>query len=121
MSLTSYRAAPPRVKHLLCLRLNPGDDRLRPALFAWLVSSVPKASLEGNPGAKARRVRGVCIKAGWLWKGLRERFFRLYDRASDRFPLYSPRSCQKFHKEPACGNKMRAERALEGGTPWTNP
>src|SRR3569832_742939 len=52
MSLTSYRAAPPRVKHLLCLRLNPGDDRLRPALFAWLVSSVPKASLEGNPGAK---------------------------------------------------------------------
>ena len=50
MSLTSYRAAPPRVKHLLCLQLDPGDGRLRPALFAWLFSSVPKASLEGNPG-----------------------------------------------------------------------
>ncbi|PPQ16777.1 hypothetical protein CV770_24455 [Bradyrhizobium sp. AC87j1] len=59
MSLTSYRAAPPRVKHLLCLQLDPGDGRLRPALFAWLFSSVPKASLEGNPGQSPSGAGGM--------------------------------------------------------------
>jgi hypothetical protein len=50
MSLTSYRAAPPRVNRCFAFVKVPGTVNEGPALFAWLASSVPKASLEGNPG-----------------------------------------------------------------------
>src|SRR4051812_26284810 len=87
----------------------PGTVDEGPTLLAWLASPVPKASLEGNPG-QSPRVRGVCTNPGCLWKGLRVRFFRLYDRARARIPADLPHTCQKFHKRPACGNKTEAKR-----------
>ena len=77
-------------------------------------SRVPKASLEGNPGAKPVEVRAVCTNPGCLWKGLRGRFFRLYDRQMERISARLPRTCQKFHKGPACGNKIKGKRHFEG-------
>src|SRR3954471_3985159 len=68
---------------------------------------------KATPG-KARWVRAVCTNPGWLWKGLRGRFFRLYDSAVDEFAASLARPCQKFHKAPACGHKTRRKRHLEG-------
>src|SRR2546425_8267017 len=64
---------------------------------------------KATPG-KARWVRAVCTNPGCLWKGLRGRFFRLYDRQIDRISVGLARTCQKFHKGPACGNKTEAKR-----------
>src|SRR3954471_10668078 len=69
-----------------------------------------------TPG-KARWVRAVCTNPGCLWKGLRGRFFRLYDSAVDEFAACLARPCQKFHKGPACGHKTRRKRHFKGGNP----
>ena len=68
---------------------------------------------KATPG-KARWVRAVCTNPGCLWKGLRGRFFRLYDSAVDEFAARLARPCQKFHKGPACGHKTRRKRHLRG-------
>ncbi len=83
-----------------------------PALFAWLALVRPKGFLGRQPRGKAPRVRGVCTNPGCLWKGPRGRFFRLYDSELGRFPARLVRSCQKFHKGPACGNKTRGANAI---------
>src|SRR3954470_2197807 len=78
-----------------------------------LLRSSRRLPWKATPG-KARWVRAVCTNPGWLWKGLRGRFFRLYDSAVDEFTACLARPCQKFHKGPACGNKTRRKRHFEG-------
>src|SRR6476469_2016238 len=72
----------------------------------------PKGFLGRQPRGKAPRVRGVCTNPGCLWKGPWGRFFRLYDSELGRFPARLVRSCQKFHKGPACGNKTWGANAI---------
>src|ERR1700756_1468434 len=85
MSLTSYRAAPPRVKPLLCLRENAGDDGSGPTLLAWLASPVPKASLEGNPGAKPVGCGGYVPTRAAFGKGCGDVFFDFMTGRSTEF------------------------------------
>ena len=75
MSLTSYRAAPPRVNRCFALVKVPGTVNEGPALFAWLASSVPKASLEGNPGAKPLGCEAYVPTRAAFGKGRGDVFF----------------------------------------------
>src|SRR3954451_22849297 len=59
MSLTSYRAAPPRVNRCFAFVKVPGTVNEGPALFAWLSSFVPKASLDGHPGQRTLGAGGM--------------------------------------------------------------
>ena len=109
MSLTSYRAAPPRVKPLRAFRKCRGRW-IRADAVGVACSPVPKASLEGNPGAKPVGCEGYVPTRAAFGKGCGRRFFRLYDRRMARIPADLPHTCQKFHKRPACGNKTEAKR-----------
>src|SRR5215472_4392668 len=74
MSLTSYRAAPPRDKPLHALRESRflrNRQLTRPAA----PFSVPKGSLRRQPGANADRVRAGITNADPLWKGFGAAFF----------------------------------------------
>src|ERR1700755_1804881 len=98
MSLTSYRAAPPRDKPLRALEeslLETGKRRGLPR------QTVSKGFLRRLPGANADRVRAVCTNADPLWKGFASAFFRFYDTQNMRKRPQIVRSCQKSRKGPA--------------------
>src|ERR1041385_3409731 len=66
MSLTSYRAAPPRDKPLPCLRWVPEMNRGQRLLASiGQVRKLPEKAARGD----APWVRALCINAGPLWKG----------------------------------------------------
>src|ERR1041385_716996 len=66
MSLTSYRAAPPRDKPLPCLRWVPEMNRGQRLLASiGQVRKLPEKATRGD----APWVRALCINAGPLWKG----------------------------------------------------
>src|SRR5436305_14478567 len=65
MSLTSYRAAPPRVKPFYAPS-RAGPETNRPTRRRR--PKRPKGFLRRQPGHR-QRVRGVCINASLLWKG----------------------------------------------------
>ena len=74
MSLTSYRAAPPRDKPLRAL----GESLFETGKRRGLPRHIrPEGFLRRHPGANADRVRAVCTNAAPLWKGFRARFFRI--------------------------------------------
>src|SRR4051812_874506 len=74
MSLTSYRAAPPRDKDVRAL----GQGRKSTGATPKGRRSVRSENfLRRQPGAHAPRVRGLCINAGLLWKGPRRMFWRI--------------------------------------------
>ncbi|MDD1582312.1 hypothetical protein C7U89_05010 [Bradyrhizobium sp. WBOS4] len=87
MSLTSYRAAPPRVKHLHAFG-KCRDGRLRPALLAWLFQSVPKASLEGNPGAVPIGCGAYVSRRAGFGKGCGHVFFDFMTGESTDFRCF---------------------------------
>src|SRR6266516_6636144 len=70
MSLTSYRAAPPRVKPCAPFE-KPDWKRNRPTPRRQ--PNRPKGFLRRQPGHR-QRVRGVCINAHLLWKGQKAGF-----------------------------------------------
>jgi hypothetical protein len=76
MSLTSYRAAPPRVKPLHRL-LKAGPEVNRPTRVRR--RSIPSGGFLRRQPGQSHRVRGVCINVALLWKGARTRFYRFYD------------------------------------------
>ncbi len=97
MSLTSYRAAPPRDKPLRAL----GESSKRGVRRGLPRQNRLEGFLRRHPGANADRVRAVCTNADPLWKGFRDRFFRFYDSEFVRKRPQTRRSCQKFRKGPA--------------------
>src|ERR1700719_1006039 len=86
MSLTSYRAAPPRDKPLRAL----GESSKRSKDAACRAKIRLEGFLRRQPGANADRVRAVCTNAALLWKGFRSRFFRFYDT---QFVRKRPQTC----------------------------
>src|SRR6201995_2279126 len=107
MSLTSYRAAPPRDKPVGALGeslLETGKRRGLPR------QTVSKGFLRRQPGANADRVRAVCTNAAPLWKGFGARFFRFYDAQIVRKPLETGRSCQNSGKGPASSRINQPKR-----------
>src|SRR3982074_390255 len=79
MSLTSYRAAPPRDKPLRALR-EPVTIRGFPTRLS--APNIPSVRLpeKATRGLKPVGCEGVCTNAGLLWKGSRRRFFRFCDK-----------------------------------------
>src|SRR4029453_13902505 len=80
MSLTSYRAAPPRVKPLRCLR-KTGPEVNRPTRVRR--RSIPSGGFLRRQPGQSHRVRGVCINVPLLWKGARPPFCRFYDSKNE--------------------------------------
>jgi hypothetical protein len=76
MSLTSYRAAPPRVN---CCVPCPDErpKRSRPTRLNGADRSVRKLP-EKATRAEANRVPGVCINADRLWKAPGDVFFEVF-------------------------------------------
>src|SRR5262245_2659486 len=108
MSLTSYRAAPPRDK--LCTpseKVGDGDEDQR---CSRGFRSRPKGFLGRQPRGKARRVRVLCINRSRLWKGPGERFFDFMTAENAPGWAEKPSTCQKFHEGPAYGHKMTGKR-----------
>ena len=98
MSLTSYRAAPPRDKPLRALGESLFETVERRGCRAKIR---PEGFLRRQPGANADRVRAVCTNAALLWKGFGVRFFRFYDTKTMRKAPETRGSCQMFRKGPA--------------------
>src|SRR5262249_36394222 len=80
MSLTSYRAAPPRDKAVARLDRKEGNGKQRPR--GARRSLHPNSVLRRHPrGRQARRVRAVCTNDDALWKGSWRGFFQFCDKA----------------------------------------
>ena len=75
MSLTSYRAAPPRVKPLLCLRENAGDGGLRADAVRVACFSRPKGFLGRQPRARPVGCEGYVPTEAAFGKGHEGVFF----------------------------------------------
>lgn len=119
MSLTSYRAAPPRVKPLRAFAKMPETVGQGRRGSRGLLLPSQRLPWKATPG-QAHRVRAVCTNPNRLWKGLRGGFFRLYDRSRVRIPAGLPCTCQKFHKSPACGNKINPAASLQATVSSSN-
>lgn len=89
MSLTSYRAAPPRVKPLRAFVKMPGTMGQGRRGSRGLLLPSRRLPWKATPG-QARRVRAVCTNPNRLWKGLRGGFFRLYDSRERGFRPVCP-------------------------------
>ena len=98
MSLTSYRAAPPRDKPLRALGESISETGKRRGLPRQIRL---EGFLRRRPGANADRVRAVCTNADPLWKVFWARFFRFYDSETVRKPLETGRSCQMSRRGSA--------------------
>jgi hypothetical protein len=76
MSLTSYRAAPPRDKPLLRLHKKPCRNQWNQRVGAPI--DPVRSFLRRQPGQRPW-VRAVCTNANPLWKGLAAGFSEFYD------------------------------------------
>src|SRR5581483_4968357 len=120
MSLTSYRAAPPRDKPCRLLsgsgvRERASDSRADRSL------DLPEKAI---PSGHARGVRALCINQELVWEGFWPVFFRFCDGLSVQKKGQNACSCQKFRKRRRLGNKLAAGNltALKmGATPWISP
>jgi hypothetical protein len=111
MSLTSYRAAPPRVKPLHRL-LKAGPEVNRPTRVRR--RSIPSGGFLRRQPGQSHRVRGVCINVALLWKGARARFCRFYDSKTRTWSAKTTpwnRSCHKRRKSGVLAPKTRPLRA----------
>src|SRR4029453_513102 len=119
MSLTSYRAAPPRVKPLRCLRkTGPEVNRATRVRRRSILSG---GFLRRQPG-QSHRVRGVCINLTLLWKGARPPFCRFYDSKNEGLerqnrPLepHLPETLQKRSFAPQGAARQAARTKNPGG------
>src|SRR5579871_677851 len=102
MSLTSYRAAPPRDKPCAPSEEKAGKTCKWPGLATAPILRPERLPEKATRKPLGTRARGVCTNAGPLWKGCRGRFFRFCDREMGRNRSKSLRSCQNGGKGGAC-------------------
>src|ERR1700757_3693510 len=118
MSLTSYRAAPPRDKPFarLCEKTG-GETGLANAAAAPIPPS-PRLPEKATRGPCGRRVRAVCTNADPLWKGCRAAFFRFYDsHHSQSVPKMASKNRVRMG-----GLRVASEQAeILEEPPWTSP
>ena len=91
MSLTSYRAAPPRDKPLRAFEKTLRRNELGPRPRAP-INPVRRLPEKATP-SKCPWVRAVCTNAKRLWKGPRSIFWRFYDGRSMIRTDHAPVSC----------------------------
>jgi hypothetical protein len=114
MSLTSYRAAPPRDKPLRAFLKTEPETNLANARGRRSVRS--GGFLRRRPG-QCPWVRGVCTNARPLWKGPRAIFSGFYGgrNGHSRAKLaHSSRSGQKVREGPASADEAGRDRAPAG-------
>src|SRR6516225_680533 len=117
MSLTSYRAAPPRDKPLHALRENRWRNGLADAPGAPNFCVPKRLPEKANPGLASRTGCGGYVPTPTRFgKGLEAAFFDFMTSQNRRMAPKTARSCQKFRKGPASPAIQQ-----NGETPWTSP